>query len=111
MRVWARGGVISAHHHAACFVERLRVEECSSNRGKCKHCGDKFVKGRPRVGYCTASPEELAWLCVESAATLLPPVVAMEHASSGALAGLDSLSGDAVRAEVLEALGMRLTVT
>lgn len=107
VRVWARGGVISAHHHAGCFVERLRVEECSSNRGKCKHCGDKFVKGQPRVGYCTSNAEELAWLCLDSAATLLAPVVAMEHASSEGLAGLESLSSDTVRAGVLTALGLR----
>ena len=119
VRAWARGGVISASHHAACFVEGLRAEECTSNRGKCKHCGDRFTKGLPRVGYGTTSGEELAWLCLDSAATLLRPVVTMEHAStttgghssdvhvSARLAGLDGLSSDAVRAQVLDALGFR----
>ena len=88
----------------------------------CKHCGDRFTKGLPRVGYGTTSREELAWLCLDSAATLLRPVVTMEHAStttgghgsdvhvSARLAGLDvidGLSSDAVRAQVLDALGFR----
>lgn len=74
VRAWARGGWISANHHASCFVGGLRLEACPSNRGKCKHCGEKFVKGCPRVGYCTTGKEELGWLCLESARSLIGPM-------------------------------------
>jgi hypothetical protein len=73
---WSRGGRIAASHHLACFVGTLRVEVCSTNRGKCKHSGAKFVKGSLRVGYTATAADDIAWLCLESAASLLPPILA-----------------------------------
>ena len=72
---WARGGRISANHHLACFLGSLRVEVIPANRGKCKHSGVAFSKGSVRVGYATTSVDEVNWLCLESAATLLPPML------------------------------------
>ena len=102
---WARGGKITANHHLGCFVAGLRVEACPSNRGKCKSSGAKFVKGAARIGYPTTSAEELAWLCLESASTLLPPLVAdVEHwTPEQSLRGYDALPYE-LQAEVKRAL-------
>ena len=92
---WARGGRISANQHLACFVKALKVEVCATNRGKCKHSGGKFVKGGLRFGYVTTSADDVAWLCLESAAQLLPPMAAkVEGCAPAELAGFGQLSGE-----------------
>ena len=102
---WSRGGRISANHHLGCFVAGLRVEASPSNRGKCKHCACAFVKGTPRIGYSTTGADELAWLCLESASALLPPLFAdVEHWSpEHTLKGYDALPCE-LQAQVKRAL-------
>ena len=90
---WARGGRIQANHHLSCFAASLRVEVCPSSRGKCKHCGHKLVKGEARIGYATTGADEVAWLCLESSSSLLPPLLTeVEHwTPEQALKGYEAL--------------------
>ena len=92
---WSRGGKVNAAHHLDCFTRSLRVEVCASNRGKCKSSGAKFVKGTLRFGFATTGTDEIAWLCLESAAALLPPVLACAGCWTPCrLAGYEQLSDD-----------------
>lgn len=90
---WARGGKIAAHHHLECFVAGLTVELCASNRGKCRHSGTKFVKGSPRIGYPTTGGNELGWLCLDSAAAMLPPILAEAKAAGSCSWAPEQLRG------------------
>lgn len=103
---WAKGGRISANHHLDCFVRSWKVEATPSNRGKCKHSGRSFTKGAPRVGYATTSGTETAWVCLESAASLLP-TIAPQSSSWGArkLAGFDELPTEELKTLVEHAFG------
>ena len=105
---WARGSRITASHHLECFVRSWRVEACASNRGKCKHSGRAFVKGSPRVGFATTAISEVAWICLESAKLLFPPLLQSCAAwECKDLKGFDELPTDELRAEVVDALHSR----
>ena len=102
---WARGGRIQANHHLSCFAASLRVEVCPSSRGKCKHCSHKLVKGEARIGYATTGADEVAWLCLESSSSLLPPLLTeVEHwTPEQALKGYEALPCE-LQAEVKRSL-------
>ena len=102
---WARGGKVKLSHHLSCWVGGLRVEACAASRGKCKHSAAPFVRGTPRVGYPAASADERNWLCLPSAAALLPAATARIREPPAAewaprqMGGFDALSAE-LRAEV-----------
>ena len=102
---WARGGKLIASHHVGCFVRGLRAEACSASRGQCKAGKASFVRGGLRLGYPTTAPGEMAWLCRESAALLLPPIIARELGwEPTQLRGVDELSED-LAADALRTVG------
>ena len=82
-----------------------RVEACAASRGKCKHSAAPFVRGTPRVGYPAASADERNWLCLPSAAALLPAATSRIREPPAAewaprqMGGFDALSAE-LRAEV-----------
>lgn len=100
---WGRK-FITAHHHLACFVHHLRVEVCASSRGRCKCSGATFTKGSLRFAYCTIGADEPAWLNLESATSLLRPLIQkVPEWTPQQLVGFQELPTVALQAQVEQA--------
>merc|ERR1712087_524618 len=98
------GTRISANQHLGCFVGSLTVQMCASNRGKCKHCAAKFVKGGLRFGYAS-SQDDVGYLCLEGAASLLPKITSeVDGWETSALVGFEELQSQVLKAEVHRAV-------
>mmetsp|Transcript_93029 Transcript_93029/g.146139 ORF Transcript_93029/g.146139 Transcript_93029/m.146139 type:complete len:281 (+) Transcript_93029:3-845(+) len=86
------GGRISMQcSHVDCFINRIRVEYCSSRRGKCKGSGEAFVSGSVRVGFEVGVTR--SWWCIREAAKWTKRLVD-EGKRIESVLGLDSLEPD-----------------